>query len=54
MKQILTKRGEVKELIRIFGCTEPTVINSLRFRSNTELAIQIRNTAIRRGGVEVK
>lgn len=52
MKEILTRRGEVRELMRIFNVSEPTVINALRFRTNSELAQRIRSTALRRGGVE--
>lgn len=52
MKEILTRRGEVRELMRIFNVSEPTVINALRFRTNSDLAQRIRSTALRRGGVE--
>ncbi len=53
MKQILTKRGEIKALMELFGCAKNTVIGALRFQYNTELSIKIRNAAIKRGGVEV-
>lgn len=54
MKEILTKRGEVKALRQIFGVSEPTVINALHGRYNTELTQKIRKAAIERGGVEAK
>jgi len=52
MKQILTKRGEVKALRELFKCSEPMVINALHFRRDTDLAKRIRKAAIERGGVE--
>ena len=52
MREILTRRGEIRELMRIFGVSEPTVINALKFRTNSELAQRIRSAALRRGGVE--
>jgi hypothetical protein len=52
--EILTKRGELMELTRILKCSEPTVISALKFRTHTKLAQKIRETAKKRGGVEVK
>lgn len=52
MREILTRTGEVKELMRIFSVSKPTVINALKYRVNTQLACRIRKTAIERGGVE--
>lgn len=53
MKQILVKRGEVKNLRELFGCSEPTVINALHGRRAAEIHIRIRKAALERGGVEV-
>ncbi len=53
MKQILVKRGEVKALRKLFGCSEPTVINALHGRRSAEIHIKIRKLAIERGGVEI-
>ena len=52
MREILTRTGEVKELMRIFSVSKPTVINALKYRVNTQLACRIRKAAIERGGVE--
>ena len=52
MREILTRTGENKALMRIFNVSEPTVINALKFRTNSELARRIRATAVERGGVE--
>lgn len=52
MKEILTRRGEVKALRALFGCSEPMVINALRGRKTTELALKIRKVALDRGGKE--
>lgn len=38
--------------MRVFGVSKPTVINALKFRTNSELAQRIRSAALRRGGVE--
>ena len=54
MREILTRTGEVKELMRIFSVSKPTVINALKYRVNTQLACRIRKTAIERGGVELR
>lgn len=54
MKEILTRRGEIRELMRIYKVSEPTVINALRFRTHSELARDIRNTAMKRGGAEIR
>lgn len=54
MKQILTKRGEVKALRELFKCSEPTVIHALFGRRSAEIHLKIRKAAIERGGVEVK
>jgi predicted transcriptional regulator len=51
--EILTKRGEVKELSRIMQVSKATVIKALKFRTDSDLARKIRTTAIKRGGVKV-
>ena len=52
-KEVLLRRGERKELRRIFGVSEPTVIHALKFSTASELARKIRKAAIDRGGVEI-
>jgi hypothetical protein len=52
MKQILTKRGEVKKITELIGCSRGTVISALHGRYDTVLSKKIRAIAIRRGGVE--
>ncbi len=51
--QILTKRGEVKELSKILGVSKVTIIKALQFRTHSLIAQKIRTTAIKRGGVQV-
>lgn len=38
--------------MRVFGVSKPTVINALKFRTNSDLARRIRTAAVERGGVE--
>ena len=52
MRDILTRNGEVAALMRVFGVSKPTVINALKFRTNSDLARRIRAAAVERGGVE--
>ncbi len=54
MKQIITRTGEGKALASIFGVCQKTVIEALKFRSNSNLAIKIRKAAIERGGKETE
>lgn len=54
MRQILTRIGEGKQLAKLFGVCEKTVIEALKFRSNTQLAVRIRKAAIERGGKETE
>lgn len=54
MKQIITRIGEGKTLARMFGVCQKTVIEALKFRSDSELARRIRRTAIERGGKETE
>ncbi len=54
MKEIVTRTGEGKILAQIFGVCQKTVIEALKFRSNTPLAIRIRKAAIERGGKETE
>lgn len=52
MKEILTRRGEVKALKEMFQVSEPMVIGALRGRRDTPLAHKIREAALNRGGKE--
>lgn len=54
MRQIITRTGEGKALAKIFNCCQKTVIEALKFRSNTPLAVRIRKAAIERGGKETE
>jgi hypothetical protein len=54
MKQIITRIGEGKTLAKMFGVCQKTVIEALKFRSDSELARRIRRTAIERGGKETE
>lgn len=54
MKEIVTRTGEGKTLAQIFGVCQKTVIEALKFRTNTSLAIRIRQAAIERGGKETE
>lgn len=53
MKQILTKRGEIKEIALFLAVSRLTVMNALRGKYNTALAHKIRTIAISRGAKEV-
>ena len=53
MREILTKTGEVKELMKIFGVSKPTVINALKYRTYSQLACRIRRVALARGGAVI-
>lgn len=53
MKQILTKRGEVKEIAKFLAVSRLTVMNALKGRYDTSLALKIRKIALKRGGKEV-
>ena len=53
-KVILVNIGEKKKLKELFGVTYPTVRKALRGDASTPLLIQIREAAIKRGGVEVE
>jgi DNA-binding CsgD family transcriptional regulator len=54
MSEILVKRGEHKELMKIFKCSHVTVRESLRGNVATKLGVKIRKAAIERGGVELQ
>lgn len=54
MKQIITRTGEGKTLAKMFGVCQKTVIEALKFRSNSDLAVRIRRAAIERGGKETE
>ena len=54
MRQIITRTGEGKALADMFGVCQKTVIEALKFRSNSDLARRIRRAAIERGGKETK
>lgn len=54
MKQIITRTGEGKALADMFGVCQKTVIEALKFRSNSDLASRIRRAAIERGGKETE
>lgn len=53
MKEILTKRGEIKAIARFLAVSRLTVMNALKGRYNTPLAERIRKIAIQRGGKEI-
>ena len=48
--EVLTKRGEIKELAKIFSVTRQTVARALRDESPSALADRIRTAALKRGG----
>lgn len=54
MRQIITRTGEGKALADMFGVCQKTVIEALKFRSNSDLARRIRRAAIERGGKETE
>ena len=54
MRQIITRIGEGKTLAKMFGVCQKTVIEALKFRSNSDLAVRIRRAAIERGGKETE
>jgi len=54
MNKIITKHGERNELAKIFKVSLPTVRSALNGYVLTELSIKIRQTAIERGGVEIR
>ena len=54
MRQIITRMGEGKTLADMFGVCQKTVIEALKFRSNSDLAVRIRRAAIERGGKETE
>lgn len=39
-----------KKIFKVHGCTYPTIRTALDGRANTELAVRIRQTAIKNGG----
>ena len=54
MRQIITRTGEGKTLAKMFGVCQKTIIEALKFRSNSDLAVRIRKAAIERGGRETE
>lgn len=53
-KEILMRTGEVGKLAESVGATYDTVIDALKGRRSSHLALQIRALALQRGGVEVE
>lgn len=51
IQEITVSHGLRKEIMEELDCTYPTVRAALKFRSDTLLAIRIRQYAIRHGGV---
>ena len=54
MKLILTKKGEMNALAKMFGVSRIAVHNALHFRYNSELCERFRKAAIERGGKEAE
>lgn len=52
VKQIITTAGEVRRLIREFGCSQVYVYYSLTYQRNSKLAQDIRRSALR-GGAKI-
>ena len=50
MDKIITKKGQQKELEKIFGCCHVTVRRALNGVLATELGNKIRKAAIEKGG----
>jgi hypothetical protein len=50
MRRILTEKGEGKAIAKMLKCTEPTVVNALRFRHRSALVEKIQRLALKRGG----
>lgn len=53
-QRIVLQYGEVKKLQDEFGVSRGTVMNALRFASDSETCQQIRLEALNRGGVTLK
>jgi hypothetical protein len=53
MRKIFLETSVRKELARYFGCTLQMVGQALNGRSESELALRIRDAAIRAGGVRL-
>ncbi len=54
MRQILVKRGVMKQIMKDVGVTTPTIIAALKYETHTDKAKRIRQRALQLGGVEVK
>jgi hypothetical protein len=54
MKRIILKHGDGKKIAAAFVTTEQTVINAMRFTSNSKLQVKLRAYALRNGGIFVE
>lgn len=50
MRQILVKRGVVKQIMKDVGVTTPTIIAALKYETHTDKAKKIRQRALQLGG----
>ena len=51
-RRIIVERGEIQQLVKLFGCTRQMVSYALTFRKNSLLARKIRKAAVERGGFD--
>jgi hypothetical protein len=54
MKRIILKHGMGKKIAQTFKVTEQTVINAMRFTTNSALQVKLRAYALNNGGVFVE
>lgn len=52
MSKVLVESGEKTKLAKLFGVSRLTVLRALNGKTQSDLAKQIRATAVLRGGVE--
>jgi hypothetical protein len=50
MRKIIVERGEVRKLLKLFGCSDQCVRNALRGSTESDLSQRIRKEALKRGG----
>ena len=52
MSKVLVESGEKTKIAKLFGVSRLTVLRALNGKTQSDLAKQIRATAVLRGGVE--
>lgn len=53
--KILVRKSKIMKIAETVGCAQAAVYNAIAFRTNSEMAVKIRNVAVNRyGGIKVK